>query len=120
MSTHIIASSVAQLSFIYKTSVVSASFLSPEEAKTLVHSFVTSRVAYTAIAFCMVYLMPHITLLLYCMSYTDWPPLKQSIYFKILLFAFKAIHGIAPSYVQNLVSLKSQGAYNLRSSGGIF
>ena len=39
--------------------------------------------------------------------------------FKILLFAFKAIHGIAPTYIQNLVSLKSQGAYNLRSSGGI-
>ena len=39
-------------------------------------------------------------------------------YFKIL-FAFKAIHGIAATYIQNLVSLKSQGAYNLRSSGGI-
>ena len=48
-----------------------------------------------------------------------WLPLKQHILFKILLFAFKAIHGIAPSYIQNLVSLKSQGAYNLRSSGGI-
>ena len=26
---------------------------------------------------------------------------------------------IAPTYIQNLVSLKSQGTYNLRSSGGI-
>ena len=48
-----------------------------------------------------------------------WPLLKQRIHFKILLFAFKAIHGIAPTYIQNLVSLKSQGTYNLRSSGGI-
>ena len=48
-----------------------------------------------------------------------WLPLKQRIHFKILLFTFKAIHGIAPTYIQNLVSLKSQGAYNLRSSGGI-
>ena len=48
-----------------------------------------------------------------------WPLLKQCIHFKILLFAFKAIHGIAPTYIQNLVSLKSQGTYNLRSSGGI-
>ena len=48
-----------------------------------------------------------------------WLPLKQRIRFKILLFAFKAIHGIAPSYIQNLVSLKLQGAYNLRSSDGI-
>ena len=46
-------------------------------------------------------------------------PLKQRFHSKILLFAFKAVHGIAPTYIQNLVSLKSQGAYNLRSSGGI-
>ena len=38
-----------------------------------------------------------------------WLSLKQRIHFKILLFAFKAIHGIAPTYIQNLVSLKSQG-----------
>ena len=48
-----------------------------------------------------------------------WLSLKQRIHFKILLFAFKAVHGIAPTYIQNLVSLKSQGTYNLRSSGGI-
>ena len=48
-----------------------------------------------------------------------WLLLKQRIHFKILLFAFKAIHGIAPTYIQNLVSLKSQGTYNLRSSCGI-
>ena len=48
-----------------------------------------------------------------------WLPLKQRILFKILFFAFKAIHGIAPTYIQNSVSLKSQGTYNLGSSGGI-
>ena len=36
-----------------------------------------------------------------------------------MLFVFKAIHGIAPTYIQNLAYLKSQGAYNLRSSGEI-
>ena len=45
-----------------------------------------------------------------------WLPLKQRIHFKILLFAFKAFYGIAPSLI---VSLKSQGTYNLRSLGGI-
>ena len=49
-----------------------------------------------------------------------WPPLKQHIHFKIMLFAFKATHAIEPTYIQNLVSWKSQGAYNLRSSGQIF
>ena len=44
---------------------------------------------------------------------------EQLFVLKILLFAFKVIHGIAPTYIQNLVSLKSQGTYNLRSSGGI-
>ena len=58
----------------------------------------------------------HITPL---MCELHWLPLKQRIHFKILLFAFKAIHGIAPTYIQNLVSLKSQGAYKPKSSGGI-
>ena len=48
-----------------------------------------------------------------------WLPSKQRIHFKILLFAFKTIHGVAPAYIQNLVSLKSQGTYNLRSSCGM-
>ena len=66
--------------------------------------------------FCWVPLFSHITPLMYELH---WLPLKQRIHFKILLFAFKAIHGIAPTYIQNLVSLKSQGTYNLRSSGWI-
>ena len=44
---------------------------------------------------------------------------EQLFVFKILLFAFKAIHGIAPTYIQNLVSLKWQDTYNLSLSGGI-
>ena len=46
-----------------------------------------------------------------------WLPLKQRIHFKM---TFKATHAIEPTYIQNLVSWKSQGAYNLRSSGQIF
>ncbi|CAH3173620.1 unnamed protein product, partial [Porites lobata] len=38
---------------------------------------------------------------------------------KVDINSITAIHGIAPPYIQNLGSLKSQGAYNLRSSGGI-
>ena len=45
-STHIQASSVVQLSFIYITSVVFRKFLRPVETKSLVHAFVTSRVDY--------------------------------------------------------------------------
>ena len=41
---------------------------------------------------------------------------KLSISFKILLFVFKAIHGFAPTYLRELVSIKRSGNYNLRSS----
>ena len=60
----------------------------------------------------------HITPLMYGLH---WLPLQQCIHFKTLLFAFKAIHGIAPTCIYNLVSLKSQGTYMyyLRLSGGI-
>ena len=45
-----------------------------------------------------------------------WLPVRQRISFKILLFVFKAIHGIAPIYLRELVSIKRPGNYNLRSS----
>ena len=107
-------------------------FLSREETKTfLVHALVTSRVDYfnsllyslpasqlnkvqrvlntAAKLVCCAQRFSHIT------PATDvWATLtsiKAAHSFKILLFAFKAIHGIAPPYIQ-----KSQGAYNLRSS----
>ena len=47
-----------------------------------------------------------------------WLPLKQRIYFKILLFALKAIHGIAPTYIQNLVFLKWQARITSDSQVG--
>ncbi|CAH3018847.1 unnamed protein product, partial [Porites evermanni] len=35
-----------------------------------------------------------------------WLPVRQRISFKILLFVFKAIHGFAPTYLRELVSIK--------------
>ena len=45
-----------------------------------------------------------------------WLLVRQRIGFKILLFVFKAIHGFAPTYLRELVSIKRSGNYNLRSS----
>ena len=137
MSTHI--SKLCSSAFFHLHNISRIrKFLSPGEIKSLVHAFVTSRVDYcnsllyglptsqlnkvqcvlnTAASFvCCVPHFSHITPLMYELH---WLPLKHRIHFKILLFAFKAIHGIAPTYIKNLVSLKSQSTYNLRSSGGI-
>ena len=43
-------------------------------------------------------------------------PVKFRIIFKVILFTFKAVHGIAPSYINSLLSLK-QSRYNVRSVG---
>ena len=45
-----------------------------------------------------------------------WLPVAQRIKFNILLFAFKAVHGLAPGYVCELVSARRH-ARTLRSSG---
>ena len=43
-----------------------------------------------------------------------------SIYFKILIVTFKAIYDMSPSYISNLVSIKSCSAYSLRSNSSLF
>ena len=49
-----------------------------------------------------------------------WPPVNLRIRFKVLLFVFKAIHGVAPSHISDLILVKPNSSYNLRlSSAGI-
>ena len=45
-----------------------------------------------------------------------WLPVKFRIIFKIILFTFKAVHGIALTYITSLLSFK-HSRYNLRSVG---
>ena len=53
-----------------------------------------------------------------CMYNTlHWLPVRQRIVFKILLIVFKALNGQAPSYILELLTLKSNShSHNLRSS----
>ena len=44
---------------------------------------------------------------------------RARIQFKILLLAFKAIHGLAPSHISSLLCVKCKSSYNLRSNSGI-
>ena len=48
-----------------------------------------------------------------------WLPIRFRINFKIAMLAFKCIHGQVPSYLKNLIAIKSSTRHNLRSSAGI-
>ena len=59
----------------------------------------------------------HITPLLKSLH---WLPVKYRIVFKILLITFKAIHGLAPAYISELISVRdATGRHNLRSNNGL-
>ena len=47
-----------------------------------------------------------------------WLPVPQRIEFKVLVLTFKAIHGLAPVYLRNLVSVRGQSRF-LRSSSRV-
>ena len=43
-------------------------------------------------------------------------PVVKRIQFKILLFAFKAIHSLSPPYISELITVKPKSTYGLRSN----
>ena len=45
-----------------------------------------------------------------------WLPVKYRIIFKLVVYTFKALHGSAPTYIHQLIRLKPQSNYNLRSN----
>ena len=110
-------------------------FLSRETTQILVNALVTSRLDYcnsilygltatelyklqrvqnsAARLICNVGRFDHISPSL---KMLHWLPIKFRIQFKILLITFKAIHGLAPAYLIELITLKTQCTYNLRST----
>ena len=49
-----------------------------------------------------------------------WLPVNYCIQFKILMITLKAIHGMAPSYLSNLICIRSSSRYSLRNNDTIF
>ncbi|XP_071507818.1 uncharacterized protein [Diadema antillarum] len=49
----------------------------------------------------------------------NWLPIRSRIHYKILLLTFKCIHGLAPPYLSDLITIRHPSRYTLRSSQGI-
>ena len=134
MVTHINKTCKASYFHLYNTRRI-RKFLTKEATETLVHALIMGRVDYCN---CLLFGLPSIHLSklqrvqnsaarLVCSvpRYEDitsvlfslhWLPLYYRINFKILLFTFKAIHGLAPEYVCSMIKIKQGGQYNLRSN----
>ena len=57
----------------------------------------------------------HISPILYDLH---WLPVRERIIFKVLLVTFKALHGLAPSYIGNLIKQSNPCRSLLSSSKG--
>ena len=113
-------------------------YLTRQSVEYLIHAFVTSKIDY-----CngLLYGLPsshilklqrvqnaaarlvtgsprfcHITPVLMSLH---WLPIKFRVNYKIVLLTFKCLHGLAPKYLADLISVYSAPRYNLRSTGTI-
>ena len=108
-------------------------FLSIESTKTLVHAFVTSHLDYcnslllgipqyqikrlqrvlnaAARITCFTPRCPHVTPVL---KHLHWLPIKFRVEFKIALLVYKALNGMAPDYIADLLLEKPDCSYQLR------
>ena len=130
MSTHITKLSSSSFYYLYNIRRI-RKYLSRRCTETLVHAFITSRIDYcnsllyglpdyrinklqriqnaAARLICQQSTFCHITPLLF---YLHWLPVKFRIEFKILLITFKALKGLAPTYIDLLISIKSTSRYD--------
>jgi hypothetical protein len=110
-------------------------FLTHETAQILINSFVTSRLDYcnslyyglpanqlnklqrvqnaAARLICNLSRFDHITPTL---KDLHWLPVKFRIDFKIQLIVFKVLHGLAPDYISELITIKPPSSYSMRSN----
>ena len=100
-------------------------FLSVEPMKLLVHALVTSRIDYcnsllyglpqntAARLICNASRFDHISPVLFQLH---WLPVHFRIIFKVLVITYKAIYGMAPTYISGLITIKSKSNYSLRSN----
>ena len=135
MSTHVTKACASAIYYLYNIRFI-RKYLSRESTERLVHTFITSRLDYcngllygapdyqikklqrvVNASARLVYRAPkycHITPLL---RNLHWLPVRLRVDFKILLVTFKILHGVAPSYLNDLVSVLPDSQYQLRNNG---
>ena len=104
--------------------------LSRKSEETLIHAFVSSRLDYCNsllyglsqaqidkiqrvqnAAARLIFKQPKFSYILPVLYQLHWLPITYRIEFKILLFIYKAIHGMAPDYICKFISRKSSTRY---------
>ena len=132
MSTHVTKTCASAFYYLYNIRHI-RKYLSRESTVRLVHAFITSRLDYCNgllygapeylikklqrvmnASARLVYCAPkycHVTPLL---RELHWLPVRLRVDFKILLVTFKILHGVAPSYLKDLVSVLPVSRYQLR------
>ena len=110
-------------------------FLSRELTESLIYAFVTSRLDYCNAllygspsnltsklqrvqnaAARLVFRAPRFCRITPLLVELHWLPVKFRIDFKIILITFKVINGMAPKYLSELISLRPNSSYSLRSN----
>ena len=109
-------------------------YLTEDSTRILVHAFITSHIDYcnsllygipkyqvnrlqkiinaAARVVCLVPKFDHITPTLMRLH---WLPVKHCVIFKIVLLVYKALHGLAPKYICDMLTYKQSSNYSLRS-----
>ena len=133
MNTHITRTCSAAFFHLHNIKRIS-NFLSRDSLLTLVHAFVTSRLDYCN---SLLYGLPktritklqrvqnaaarlvsntrkfeHITPVL---RELHWLPVSFRINFKIFVLTFKSLHGLSPVYLHDLIAVRNESIYHLRS-----
>ena len=137
MSTHISKSCGAAFYWLHNIKRISR-FIGKEKLEMVLHAFVTSTIDYCngllyGLPDCRIVKLqrvqnPAARLLTSSSKYSHITPVLKElhslpvrfrIHFKILLLTFKALNGMAPDYIMELIKVRKHARYSLRSNSGI-